>query len=201
MRKLGIFEVYGIWGVMNMIVNLIRTKILFSNVRIIRFPIEIRGKKHIDFGVNLTTGVGCRIEAYPFDTKGVLIKFGNDIEINDYVHIAAINSVCFGNNILIASRVFISDIQHGSYSGETLDSSPDSIPKDRDLFSKPVNIEDNVWIGEAVSILAGVTIGKGTIIGSNSVVTKSLPPYVIAVGAPAKPVKKFNFDTNKWEKI
>ena len=50
------------------------------------------------------------------------------------------------------------------------------------LSSKPVVIKDNVWLGEFVSVLPGVTIGKGTIVGANSVVSKSLPPYVIAVG-------------------
>jgi lipopolysaccharide O-acetyltransferase len=63
-----------------------------------------------------------------------------------------------------------------------------------------VAIEDNVWLGEFVSVLPGVTIGKGSIVGANSVVSKNLPPYVIAVGTPAKPIKKFNFETNKWEK-
>ncbi|MNE30962.1 putative acetyltransferase [compost metagenome] len=52
-----------------------------------------------------------------------------------------------------------------------------------------------------VSILPGVTIGRGTIIGANSVVTKDLPPNVIAVGSPAIPIKKYNFINDKWEKI
>jgi lipopolysaccharide O-acetyltransferase len=49
--------------------------------------------------------------------------------------------------------------------------------------------------------LPGVTIGRGTIVGANSVVSKNLPDYVIAVGSPARPIKKFNFQTQKWEKI
>jgi lipopolysaccharide O-acetyltransferase len=49
--------------------------------------------------------------------------------------------------------------------------------------------------------LPGVTIGKGTIVGANSVVAKSLPANVIAIGTPAKPIKKFNFETSRWEKI
>jgi lipopolysaccharide O-acetyltransferase len=69
------------------------------------------------------------------------------------------------------------------------------------LSFKPIIIEDNVWLGEFVSVLPGVTIGKGTIVGANSVVSKDLPKYVIAVGSPAKPVKKFNFSTQRWEKI
>ncbi len=177
-----------------------RTLFIFPNARIIRFPIDIRGKKYIQVSKGFTTGVGCRIEAYPKTDKKVLL-FGENFQMNDYVHITAMESVKIGNNVLLASKIYISDCSHGSYSGDENDSHPDSIPHDRPLSSKPVVIEDNVWLGEFVSVLPGVTIGKGSIVGANSVVSKSLPPYVIAVGTPAKPIKQFNFTTNTWEKI
>ena len=64
---------------------------------------------------------------------------------------------------------------------------------DRPLISKGcVVIEDNVWLGDNVCVLPGVTIGKGSVIGANSVVTHSIPPYSIAVGTPAKIVLKDN---------
>ena len=176
-----------------------RTLFIFPNARIIRFPIDIRGKKFIQVSKGFTTGVGCRIEAYPKTDKKVLF-FGENFQMNDYVHITAMQSVKIGNNVLLASKIYISDCSHGTYSGNENDSHPDSIPHDRPLSSKPVVIEDNVWLGEFVSVLPGVTIGKGSIVGANSVVSKNLPPYVIAVGTPAKPIKKFNFETNKWEK-
>ena len=176
-----------------------RTLFIFPFARIIRFPIDIRGKKYIQVSKGFTTGVGCRIEAYPKTDKKVLF-FGENFQMNDYVHITAMQSVKIGNNVLLASKIYISDCSHGTYSGNENDSHPDSIPHDRPLSSKPVVIEDNVWLGEFVSVLPGVTIGKGSIVGANSVVSKSLPPYVIAVGTPAKPIKKFNFETNKWEK-
>ena len=176
-----------------------RTLFIFPNARIIRFPIDIRGKKFIQVSKGFTTGVGCRIEAYPETDKKVLF-FGENFQMNDYVHITAMQSVKIGNNVLLASKIYISDCSHGTYSGNENDSHPDSIPHDRPLSSKPVVIEDNVWLGEFVSVLPGVTIGKGSIVGANSVVSKNLPPYVIAVGTPAKPIKKFNFETNKWEK-
>ena len=62
-------------------------------------------------------------------------------------------------------------------------------------------IEKNVWLGEFVSVLPGVKIGEGSIVGTMSVVNKDIPPYSISVGSPARVVKKYNFDTNKWEKI
>ena len=177
----------------------IRTYLTFSKARIIRFPMDIRGKKFIEIDHGFTTGVGCRIEAYPQENDKTLF-IGKNFQMNDYVHITAAKSVKIGNNVLMASKIYISDCSHGSYAGNEHDSHPDTAPDQRPLFSKPVVIEDNVWLGEFVSVLPGVTIGKGTIVGANSVVSKSLPPYVIAVGSPAKPIKQFNFDTQKWEK-
>ena len=178
----------------------IRTFFISSKARIIRFPIDIRGRSYIEIGKGFTTGIGCRIEAYPKGKHSVLY-FGENFQMNDYVHITAMESVKIGNNVLLASKIYISDCSHGSYAGDERDSHPDIEPIRRPLYSKPVTIEDNVWIGESVAVLPGVTIGKGPIVGANSVVSKSLPSYVIAVGTPAKPIKRFNFDKNKWEKI
>ncbi|HET9570345.1 MAG TPA: DapH/DapD/GlmU-related protein [Bacteroidales bacterium] len=200
-KKYNKIETYGLWGFLKLLWALLCTKIFYPKARIIRRPIDIRGKKFIHFGEGLTTGKGCRIEAIPFFSKDILIRLGKDIEINDFVHIAAISSVTIGDHVLIASKVFISDIVHGAYGGNAQHDHPDTPPRDRPLTAKQVVIEDNVWIGESVSILPGVTIGKGTIIGANSVVTKSLPPNVIAVGIPAKPIKKYNLTTQRWEEI
>jgi acetyltransferase-like isoleucine patch superfamily enzyme len=63
-------------------------------------------------------------------------------------------------------------------------------PNYRELFSKgAVYIGKNVWIGDKASIMPGVTIGEGCIVGANTVVTKDVPPYSVVVGSPAKIVK------------
>jgi len=192
---------YGLIGSLKLFISLIYTKIFFNSARIIRLPFDIRNRHLISLGKGLTTGYGCRIEALPLSkTDKIVIQFGNDVQINDYVHITAMESVTIGNNVLIASKVYISDCSHGSYAGNQYDSEPDTAPSLRPLYSKSVSIEDNVWIGEFVSILPGVTIGKGSIIGSMSVVTKPIPAYSIAVGAPAKVIKVFNFSNQRWEK-
>ncbi|MEY2738185.1 MAG: putative lipopolysaccharide biosynthesis O-acetyltransferase WbbJ [Bacteroidota bacterium] len=179
----------------------IRTVFVFKNARLIRFPFDIRGKRHMSVSKGLTTGVGCRIETYSMSIDKKVLLIGDNFQMNDFVHITASMSVRIGNNVLLASKIYISDTSHGSYSGDDYDSDPRSAPNKRPLYSKPVIIEDNVWLGEFVSVLPGVTIGEGTIVGANSVVSKSLPANVIAVGSPAKPIKRFNFETKKWEKI
>ena len=91
-----------------------------------------------------------------------------------------INKIVIGNNVMIGSGVLITDHQHGTLADS-------DIPvADRELVSKgAVVIEDNVWIGEHVCILSGVSIGEGSIIGANAVVTKSIPAHSLAVGVPA----------------
>ncbi|MDB5115753.1 MAG: acetyltransferase [Mucilaginibacter sp.] len=192
---------YGILGTIKLFFSLIYTRILYPGTRLIRFPFDIRGRKFITWGSGFTTGVGCRLEAYPIAKNNEpVLTFGKNVQINDYVHITAMEGVIIGDNVLIASKVYISDCTHGSYAGNKDDSSPLIAPKDRPYQTKKVIIENNVWIGEFVSVLPGVKIGSGTIVGANSIVTKSLPANVIAVGSPAKPIKKYNFDSLLWEK-
>ena len=195
-----LIKVYGVFGFLQLIIFKIRTKFLFSKARIIRFPIMIRGKKLINVGYGFTTGYNCRIDAYTETNSKQVINIGKNVQINDYVHIGAVESIEIQDNVLIASKVFITDHNHGNYSGENQDS-PESIPHDRPIYSKPVKIEKNVWLGEFVSVLSGVTIGEGSIIGAMSVVNKDIPPFTIAVGCLAKVIKKYNHSTKKWDKI
>lgn len=195
------FELYSISGFLKMLINLLRTRLFYSKAKIIRFPFDIRGKKYIEISEGFTTGIGCRLEAYQINSDKPQLFFGSNVQLNDYVHITVMKSVQIGNNVLMASKIYISDCSHGYYSNDSLDSNPNIPPIERNYNIKPVKIEDNVWIGESVSILPGVTIGKGSIIGANSVVTKNIPEYTIAVGVPAKVIKRYNFETLKWENI
>lgn len=190
---------YGFTGLCKLFISLIFTRFLYPKARIIRFPFDLRNRKFIDLGTGITVGRGCRIESYDvLSNHNIKLRFGVNVELNDYVHISAGESIEIGNNVLIASKVFISDINHGFYSGAYQDS-PYSIPSKRPLYTKPVLIEDNVWIGEGVCVLSGVTIGSGTIIGAGSIVTKDIPPNTIAVGSPCQVVKKYNDTLKKWE--
>src|SRR6185436_12656439 len=180
----------GFFGAVRLMRDFLFTKIFYPQCRILRIPVYIRGRRYIDFGKGLTTGTNLRIDAFPnfIGNSNQVLKIGDDVEINDYVHIAAVLSIEIGSHVLIASKVFITDHNHGNYTGNE-QSHPMEHPRDRKLVAKPVKIEDNVWIGEYVTILPGVTVGRGSIIGTSSVVTRDIPPYTIAVGIPAKVIK------------
>lgn len=176
------------------IYSLVITKLTMRQARFIRRPIYIRGNKSLSGCKSLTTGRFCRFDLKG-DTKTLFI--GENCEFGDMTHIVAYEKVEIGNNVLIASKCFISDTSHGNYTGTDQDS-PVTIPNNRKLVTSPVKIGDRVWIGENVVILKGVSIGNGCIIGANSVVTKDVPDNCIVTGVPAKILKKWSEQDKKW---
>ena len=193
---------YGFRGICRLLIDVVYTKLFVSRkARIIRRPAYIRGRQFISFGTGLTTGVALRLDAFPLHPeRGPCLKFGRNVQLNDYIHIAAVDSVSIGDNVLIASKVFIADHNHGSYGADDEHDSPEMPPAQRALRSAPVKIEENVWIGEFVSILPGVTIGRGSIIGTMSVVNKDIPPHCVAAGVPARVIKTFDFASGQWRR-
>lgn len=174
--------------------SLLITKMFFHPARLVRRPVYIRGRKHMSFGPGFTTGYGCRFEMLN-NKNGVTLSLGKNCKLGDYVHIAACERVVIGDDCLMASHIYISDTNHGN-GQEAPITPPDSWP----LSTQPVFIGNNVWLGEGVAVLPGSSIGDGCIIGAHAVVKGTIPDYTIAVGAPAKPVKRYNFDTKAWER-
>ena len=175
---------------------LIMTKVFWNSARLIRRPVYIRGKASIIGGKKLTLGYACRLDL-PGDKKTLWI--GENCQFGDNTHIVASEKVKIGDNVLIASKCFISDTSHGRYSGMEQDM-PETPPNIRQLYAKSVTIGNNVWIGENVVILAGSAIGDGSIIGANSIITKVIPPNSIVIGAN-KIIKQFEPSQRKWVKI
>jgi maltose O-acetyltransferase len=110
------------------------------------------------------------------------LKLGSNVGINSGSYINAIGGIEMGNFVLIGSNVTISSGIHPIDGVEPA------------IFCRPVHpkkivIEDDCWIAAGASILAGVTLAKGTVVGANSVVTKNTEAYSVVVGAPARKVK------------
>lgn len=202
-KKDNLHRYYTIGDIFELGFAIICSKIIDWRIRIIRRPFILRGRKYIDFGRNLTTGYWCRFEVFPQDNdKRIRLKFGDNIQLNDFVHISAMNCVEIGNCCLIASHVYISDNSHGIYSGnEHKHSSPLTSPDHRQYTTSPVKIGNNCWLGEGVIVLPGVTIGDGCVIGAHSVVNKDIPAYSIAVGSPIRIVKQYCFENSCWERV
>ncbi|WP_316833819.1 DapH/DapD/GlmU-related protein [Pedobacter nutrimenti] len=156
---------------------------------LISYPLYLLGGKNISIGDNFISYSRLRLEAHTsFLTQifNPILSIGNNVAINYDCHIGCINKVIIGDNVLIASKVFITDHFHGNTTKDIIGTPPSQ----RKLISKgPVIIENNVWIGENVSIMPNVIIGENSIIGANSVVTKSVPKNTVVAGIPAIIIK------------
>lgn len=162
---------------------------------------HIRGCRHIAIGKNFSAGLYLRLEAVVEhgDTRySPCIRIGDNVSVSDFVHIAAVELVEIHDGVLMGSKIHITDHAHGSYSSNP-GSDPEIPPALRPLSNGgAVCIGRNSWIGEMVNILPGVTIGTGCIIGAGSVVTRDIPDHTIAVGSPAKPIKRYDRSLQAW---
>ena len=192
---------YGWFGSLRLACDVLHTRCLFPRARLVRRPAYVRGAAHIAYGKRLTAGVGLRLDAFPLDgTIRTCIEIGDDVQFNDYVHVGAVDSVRIGNRVLVASKVFIADHNHGGYGREHHDS-PQVPPAHRPLRHAPVAIEDDVWVGEFAMILPGVRVGRGAVVAAAAVVTRDIPPYTVAAGNPARVIKRYNFGNETWERV
>lgn len=163
-----------------------------NNVQVIS-PDIVGYPEKIFIGDNTVILNHARLQVYSYlvedDCK---IVFGKHCYCGYYLTVLAGADVIIHDNVLLASFVLISTENHGI--------NPESdIPyMDQPLSCSPVEIGEGSWIGEKVAIMPGVTIGRRCVVGANSVVTHNIPDYSIAVGSPAKVIKKYDFDNHQW---
>ena len=139
--------------------------------------IKITNNGSITINENCTIERNCTLVA-----KWGHIEVGENTFIGEGSILVANSGIEVGQNCLIASGVTIRDQDHGIYDL--------AIPiRHQKVSTEKISIGSDVWIGTKATILKGVCIGDQSVIGANSVVTKSVPPRVIAVGSPAKIIK------------
>lgn len=159
----------------------------FGNSIIMWSPYILKGTEFIEVGENTIIEPGVQITAQKTSGNIPVIKIGSNCLIRRNSHITAIKEIIIGDYVLTGTNVLISDNSHGNTDMRSLKVKTTK----REIVSKgKVTIHDNVWIGNDVCILAGVTIGEGAIIGANSVVNKNVPPYSVAVGVPIRIIEK-----------
>ncbi len=173
----------------------------------ISLPRYIKDADRITIGNNVSLGPGCWImpvTGYPSqkmkhpDGELYTQKFdphifiGNNVTATANLQIFAQDSVTIEDDVMFATNIFINDGSHGFQDGTK--------PYKYQPISKivPITVKSGCWIGQNVVIMPGVTIGECSIIGANSVVTKSIPPHCIAAGNPAVVKKRWNSNTKKW---
>jgi acetyltransferase-like isoleucine patch superfamily enzyme len=127
--------------------------------------------------------------AQTFDPK---IVIGNRVTSTGMLTIAAMQEVTIEDDVMFASNVLIADGMHG------FEHANEPYKYQKMWKIAPVLVKRGCWIGQNVVIMPGVTVGAFSIIGANSVVTKSIPDRCIAIGAPARVVKTWDERTKTW---
>lgn len=157
-------------------------------------PLKIDGKKNIIVGdqvyISYKTWLLCLSLT---NNEHPILKFGNGCKIGNFNHICSTQSVVFENDVLTADKVYVSDNLH------SISSIDIPIHKQPIKQINTVTIGEGSWLGENVCVI-GANIGKHCVIGANAVVTNDIPDYSIAVGIPAKVIKRYNFETQQWER-
>jgi acetyltransferase-like isoleucine patch superfamily enzyme len=116
------------------------------------------------------------------DSKGGFIRLGRECTVNPFCALFGHGGLTIGDYVRIAAHTTVIPANHVF--------SSTAVPICRQgLTRQGIHIEDDVWVGANVTILDGVRIGRGSVIGAGSVVTRDVPPYSIAVGNPARVIK------------
>jgi len=142
---------------------------------------------------NFQLGAYSTIEEFSTVNNGV-----GDVKIGERTIIGIgnviIGPVEIGNNVMFAQNIVVSGLNHG-YEDVTIP------PSEQKVTTKQIIISDDVWIGANSVITAGVTIGKHSVVGGGSVVTKNVPDYTVVAGNPARIIKQYNFESKTWERV
>lgn len=156
-------------------------------------PLKIDGASNISIGNRVHIGYKAWLAANPLTGVKASLSIGEGTQVGNFCHIYATGELSIGKKVLIADKVYISDNLHGyqNISVAILEQPIRQLPG--------VVIGDGAWLGEHVCII-GASVGKGSVIGANSVVLKDIPDYCVAVGSPARIVKRYDRVSQEWLK-
>lgn len=166
----------------------------FGKNSVIIKPLQIDGARNISIGHSTIIQYKTWLAAVPLTGElSVELHIGSGCSIGHFNEIYATKSIIIEDKVLTADRVYISDNLH-SYKRPNIPIIDQPIKQ-----ITPVRIGEGSWLGIGVAVI-GANIGKHCIIGANAVVTRDIPDYSVAVGIPAKIIKRYNFSSNMWEK-
>lgn len=159
-------------------------------------PLRFYGLNEMILGEAVMINRDCWIQTIPGESQnGAKLVIGAHAGIGMGAHITAARQVLIGEYVFLGRNVHIADHSHAFENVNT------PIMKQGIDRIAPVTIGPETWLGQNVVVLPGVTIGKHCIIGANSVVNSSIPDFSVAVGAPARVVKRFDPGTGRWGPI
>lgn len=176
-----------------MLLNRWRFNHVGTKVRVYK-PLSIDGIENITLENNVTVHELSWLAAMPLTGGHAQLVLKEGTTLGHFNHIYSTNSIIIEKNVLTADKVYISDNLH-TYDDVKLPVINQPIKQ-----CSPVVIGEGSWLGEHVCVI-GASIGKHCIVGANSVVTKDIPDYSVAVGCPARIIKRYNIEKGIWIKL
>jgi len=161
--------------------------------------VAIRNARYISLGNNVYLDNNAILqvpeEHAEYGSHKPKLEIEDKVTVGSTTMISAVKSIQIKKNVLISQHCFIGDHNH-----EYKDTST-PIRYQGLTNIAPIVIDEGAWIGANVTVASGVRIGKNSVIGANSVVTHDIPAFSVAVGLPARVIKKYNPKTKKWERV
>lgn len=161
-------------------------------------PLSLSGIDCIEIGRKVGVRKNARIECYKKfsgQTLSPKLIIGDRVNImNNFCALVA-DEIRIGQNCVIASGVSLVSENHG------MEIETDIPFQSQPLSHAPIVIGEGCWLGQNVIVLPGVKIGDKSIIGAGSIVNRDIPPYSMAVGSPAKVIKRYDFESHKWMRV
>jgi acetyltransferase-like isoleucine patch superfamily enzyme len=162
----------------------------------VSLPTQLHGTERIAVGDHVYLGPGCWLLTHELDgtageapsrnglARGGHIEIGDRTSIAGYCVLSAAVRVSIGRGVLFARNVYVADHRHGFAQANLpiLDQPLEDL--------RPVVVEDDAWLGQNVVLLPGVTVGRGAVVGANSVIREDVPPRSVAVGSPGRVVRR-----------
>lgn len=170
----------------------------FGDRSFIKSPAQLIGTQNISIGsdVRIENGVILyAVRKYAGKNCAGSIEIGDHVYINRNFNSSAAAPILIGSHVTIATNVFICNYDHGyDYVDMPINAQPLKVHGE-------ISIGSGSWLGANVCVLGNVSIGRHVVIGANSVVITDIPDYSVAVGVPARVVKRFDFDSGIWRNI
>lgn len=156
---------------------------------------SVQGISNISLGNNVFIASGAVLAAVGLEKDASpRLSIGNRCTLGRNNHIYSTGDICLEDGVLTAANVYISDNQH-QYTNT-----------DKFILDQPVQqlrhvrIGAGSWLGQNVSVI-GASVGKGCVIGANSVVLNDVPDYCVALGAPARVIRRFDHESGLWVRV
>lgn len=157
--------------------------------------VRVNKPKQVSLGKRVCLDRQSSIFLNQISGKRPIVRIGNNVLIGAYSSIGCSNEVVIEDDVMFAPHVHVTDRNH------TYEDISIPISRQPAVSDGPVLIGRETWLGYGVQVMPNVRIGRHCVIAAGSIVTKNIPDYSVAVGIPAKVIKKYNFETSRWEKI